>query len=107
MARFAAFLASLCCLVGAGCKKNEVPAGPSVPTLAAGDLRKVGTVRFETSCKAEVQAEFDNGVALLHSFFYEEAQRRFESIAARDPSCAMAHWGVAMTQYHPVWQPPS
>ncbi|MCU1275724.1 MAG: repeat protein, partial [Bryobacterales bacterium] len=45
-------------------------------------------------------------VALLHSFGYEEARRAFEDVAAADPACAIAHWGVAMTWYHPIWAPP-
>ncbi|HEV8700941.1 MAG TPA: tetratricopeptide repeat protein [Candidatus Polarisedimenticolia bacterium] len=72
-----------------------------------GDLSKVGTVEFPTSCSAKAQPEFLRGVALLHSFFYEEARRVFTSAATLDPSCAMAHWGVAMTYYHPIWAPPT
>ena len=81
----------------------------SAPTsdLAAGDLRKSGTVRFPVTCKAEVREDFQTAVALLHSFFYEEARKRFLDIAARDPQCAMAWWGVAMTWYHPLWAPPT
>jgi tetratricopeptide (TPR) repeat protein len=74
---------------------------------ALGDLGKVGTVEFPTSCSAKAQPGFLRGVALLHSFFYEEARRVFGSAAAIDPSCAMAHWGVAMTWYHPIWAPPT
>jgi len=74
---------------------------------ALGDLSKVGTVDFPTSCSDKAQPEFLRGVALLHSFFYEEARRVFTSTAALDPACAMAHWGVAMTWYHPLWAPPS
>ena len=71
------------------------------------DPGKVGTVDFPTSCSARAQPEFLRGVALLHSFFYEEARRVFTSAATIDPSCAMAHWGVAMTWYHPIWAPPT
>jgi hypothetical protein len=71
-----------------------------------GDLGHVGTVRFPVSCKGELQGEFDQAVAILHSFFYEESERRFRSIAARDPRCAMAWWGVAMSLWHPLWDPP-
>jgi tetratricopeptide (TPR) repeat protein len=46
-------------------------------------------------------------VALLHSFFYEEARRVFTSVAERDPKCAMAQWGIAMTWWHPIWTPPN
>jgi tetratricopeptide (TPR) repeat protein len=61
---------------------------------------KLGAVSFEISCKAEVQPEFDRGVALLHSFWHSEAQRVFEKVAAADPNCAMAYWGVAMSHFH-------
>jgi hypothetical protein len=72
----------------------------------AADLGRVGTTHFPLSCMPEVQGEFDRAVALLHSFFYEEAERQFSTVAAVDPRCAMAWWGVAMTQWHPLWEPP-
>lgn len=74
---------------------------------SAGDLRRSGTVRFPVTCEAAVAEDFQTAVALLHSFFYDEARRRFEDIARRDPGCAMAWWGVAMTWYHPLWTPPT
>jgi len=61
---------------------------------------KLGAVSFEISCKAELQAEFNRAVALLHSFWHSEAQREFEKVAATDPNCAMAYWGVAMSHFH-------
>ena len=66
---------------------------------------KLGTVHFEISCGAEAQRGFDRAVALLHSFQYEDAERSFAALAASDPSCAMASWGVAMCNYHPIWGP--
>jgi tetratricopeptide (TPR) repeat protein len=71
-----------------------------------GDLGKVGAVSFPTSCDPSLQAEFERGVALLHSFFYEEARRVFTEVARKDSECAMAHWGIAMTYYHPIWTAP-
>jgi tetratricopeptide (TPR) repeat protein len=70
------------------------------------DLGKVGTVSLPTSCKKAVQKDFDRSMALLHSFFYEEARIAFRAVLEKDPSCAMGHWGVAMTYYHPLWAPP-
>ena len=67
---------------------------------------KLGKVSFPISCKAAVQAQFDRGVALLHSFAYSAARETFQSVAEQDPHCAMAHWGVAMTLYHQLWDPP-
>lgn len=67
---------------------------------------KLGTVHFDTSCASEVKGSFDRAVALLHSFAYEVAAREFAAVGERDPGCAMAHWGVAMTQFHQLWSPP-
>ena len=72
-----------------------------------GDLRGVGKVAFPITCAREAQSDFTRGVALLHSFFYEEARRVFTSVAERDPKCAMAQWGIAMTWWHPIWTPPT
>jgi hypothetical protein len=67
-----------------------------------GDLRVAGTVDFPVSCTPAARPEFVRGVALLHSFFYEEARRIFADVAAKDPTCAMAQWGIAMTWWHPI-----
>jgi tetratricopeptide (TPR) repeat protein len=80
----------------------ETPVAPE-----PGDLRAAGTVDFQVSCAPAVRGEFVRGVALLHSFFYEEARRIFTSVAAEDPKCAMAQWGIAMTWWHPIWTPPT
>ena len=69
---------------------------------------KLGTVSFPTSCKPEVQQEFNRGVALLHSFTYRLADQAFHHVSQQDPACAIAHWGSAMTHYHQLWDlPPS
>ena len=60
---------------------------------------KLGRVHFETSCSPEVTEAFDRAVALLHSFSFSTAKQAFLDVVAADPSCAMAHWGVAMTQW--------
>jgi tetratricopeptide (TPR) repeat protein len=67
---------------------------------------QLGTVHFSVSCAADVQKPFERGVALLHSFWYEEAEKEFVDIAADDPHCAMAHWGVAMSLWHQLWNEP-
>jgi tetratricopeptide (TPR) repeat protein len=56
---------------------------------------KLGKVTFPTSCDPKLQAEFERAVAMLHSFWYASAERAFPDLAARDPSCAIAHWGYA------------
>jgi len=70
------------------------------------DLDRVGNVSFPVSCLPGQQAKFEQAVAVLHSFWYEESERQFREILAADPSCAIALWGVAMSLYHPLWQPP-
>jgi len=72
-----------------------------------GDLRAAGAVDFKVACAPGARSEFNRGVALLHSFFYEEARRIFTSVAEQDPKCAMAQWGIAMTWWHPIWTPPA
>jgi tetratricopeptide (TPR) repeat protein len=68
---------------------------------------KLGAVSFPTSCAPAVQSQFEHGVALLHSFEYEVADAQFEEVAKKDPRCAMAYWGQAMTFYHELWDRPS
>ncbi len=72
---------------------------------AAGGKDTLGTVEFPVSCDADAQQWFTRGVALLHSFTYEESAESFRTAAAKDPRCAMAHWGLAMTEYHQLWEP--
>jgi predicted Zn-dependent protease len=67
---------------------------------------QLGTVTFPVSCAPGVQKPFERGVALLHSFWYEEAEKEFMQISARDPNCAMAHWGLAMSLWHQLWNEP-
>jgi hypothetical protein len=81
--------------------------GDDSKALAPGDLRAAGSVDFKTSCKAEVAADFNRAVALLHSFFYEEARNIFTKVATQDPACAMAQWGIAQSWWHPIWAPPT
>jgi len=67
---------------------------------------KLGKVFFQTSCAPGIQEQFERGVALLHSFAYAAAESAFQAVAEVDPQCAMAHWGVAMTYFHQLWEPP-
>ena len=68
---------------------------------------KLGTVSFPTSCAAKQQKPFERGVALLHSFVYEEASQQFQQIAQQDPHCAIAYWGQALSLYHQLWSRPT
>ncbi len=67
---------------------------------------RLGSVNFAVSCSAQTQAQFSRGIALLHDFWYAEAKPQFERIAKDDPSCAMAHWGIAMSAFHQIWDRP-
>ena len=67
---------------------------------------KLGVVSFPISCRPEVQQQFDRGVALLHSFAYADARNAFQGVVQQDKRCAMAHWGIAMTYFHQLWDPP-
>ena len=65
--------------------------------------KEFGSVHFLTSCAKDVETDFNRAVALLHSFQYEQAREAFGRVAERDPKCAMAQWGVAMSYYHGLW----
>jgi len=115
--------ASLLCAVSLA-KMKKLFCAPSILTLLAscmaataqqhhhhraegGDanagLEKLGAVHMPISCAASVQAPFERGIALLHSFWYEEALKQFQSVAAADAQCAMAQWAIAMTEWRPFW----
>jgi len=67
---------------------------------------QVGTVHFPSSCAASVQKSIERGVAMLHSFWYEEGEKEFMQIEQDDPRCAIARWGVAMSIWHQLWNRP-
>ncbi|MEO5984889.1 MAG: hypothetical protein ABIP80_05250 [Ferruginibacter sp.] len=69
--------------------------------------KQFGEVAFETSCSGEEKKDFNLAMALLHSFEYDEAEKAFANIIDKEPACAMAYWGVAMSNYHPLWAPPT
>jgi tetratricopeptide (TPR) repeat protein len=68
---------------------------------------QIGRVNFPVSCQPRAQRLFNRAVAWLHSFEYEQAEKVFEEVAAADSRCGMAHWGVAMSNYHIIWAPPT
>lgn len=65
-----------------------------------------GTVQFITSCSPKTKKDFDLAIALLHSFEYDEAEKVFAKVIEQEPTCAMAYWGVAMSNYHQLWPSP-
>jgi hypothetical protein len=66
-----------------------------------------GEVNFPISCGPAAQKSFDQAVWTLHSFWYPEALKAFAAIAQAEPDCAMAYWGVAMSNWYPLWYPPT
>jgi len=58
---------------------------------------RLGTVHFATSCSSSAKETFNRGVAMLHSFWFSAAIDSFNEVLKADPSCAMAHWGIAMS----------
>src|SRR5215472_12823784 len=65
---------------------------------AASAEERLGEVNFPISCDPAAQAQFNRAVALLHSFFFPETVKAFSAIAEKEPSCAMAYWGIAISQ---------
>src|SRR5687767_11365040 len=77
------------------------------PEQAHDHSPKLGKLSFETSCSSQAGAAFKLGLGWLHSFEYDRAEKEFATAAAADPGCAIAHWGLAMANYHPLWAPPT
>ncbi len=87
----------------------------SFPSFADGDHQhheeltqeQLGTVHFPVSCTPEAQKTFQKGVALLHSFWYEEAEKTFVEVDKQDSKCVMSGWGLAMSLWHQLWNRPN
>jgi tetratricopeptide (TPR) repeat protein len=65
--------------------------------------RLLGAVRFPTSCTAEAQPQLERGIALLHHMTFVASKSAFLEATTIDPECAIAYWGAAMTNVHPLW----
>ena len=74
---------------------------PAQHDHAAAGTDQVGSdsVSFLTSCTPALRQDFNRAVALLHSFWFAQAIAAFEAVAAKDPSCAIAYWGVALSRW--------
>jgi tetratricopeptide (TPR) repeat protein len=57
-----------------------------------------GEINFPISCSAAAQMQFNRAVAMLHSFYFPETVKAFTALAQQEPSCAMAYWGIAISQ---------
>jgi tetratricopeptide (TPR) repeat protein len=71
------------------------------------DGEMFGTVSFSATIPDSLQKDFNIAIALLHSFEYDEAEKMFAKLIDQSPDCAMAYWGVAMSNFHALWAPPS
>ena len=101
----------------AGCQgKNSAPSPALIAgiSLKRGDIiscgspdKQFGQVDFAMSCDEKTKKDFNTAVALLHSFEYDESEKMFAKIIDESPACAMAYWGVAMSNFHPLWNPPT
>ena len=98
---------------------NGISSGPTKESIAALNLKRgeiiacgpanneFGSVHFEISGPENVKGDFNTAVELLHSFEYDESEKAFSKIIDEDPNCAMAYWGVAMCNFHPLWESPT
>jgi len=109
-------ISAVCLLTCYSCKENKPPSQEAINAvnLKKGDVivcgppeKQFGDVAFETSCGENSKKDFNLAISLLHSFEYDEAEKAFAKIIDTNPSCAMAWWGVAMSNIHPLWTPPT
>jgi tetratricopeptide (TPR) repeat protein len=83
--------------------RQALPAEAAPPPAAA---KATGEVNFPISCGPAAQKIFNRAVWTLHSFWYPEAVKAFTEVTAAEPSCAMGYWGIAMSNWYPLWYPP-
>ncbi len=93
------FVAAFCGSAYAQAQKEvcHLPSATKPSTRPAQLMEGYGNVHMPITTKSpEAQKFFDQGLALLHSFWFYESDRSFERAAQLDPDCAMAQWGIAM-----------
>ncbi|HCK60736.1 MAG TPA: hypothetical protein DHW11_05870, partial [Gemmatimonadetes bacterium] len=73
-----------------------------IATPALAQFQNVGSIDFPTSASGEAQQHFLRGVAILHSFGWEQAREQFNAAQEIDPDFAMAYWGESLTYNHPL-----
>ena len=107
---FTCFVLLICCnnnKVGSDLSKTiDLKKGPVI-SCGPQDGEIFGSVSFDAAVPARSQKDFNTAIALLHSFEYDEAEKMFAKVIDEAPGCAMAYWGVAMSNFHPLWNPPS
>jgi tetratricopeptide (TPR) repeat protein len=96
--------------------KNPSPSSELIQqlNLKKGDIilcgppdAQLGLVHFDITGDEKTKEDFNLAMELLHSFEYDEAEKAFARIIDETPGCAMAYWGVAMCNFHPLWNPPA
>src|SRR5207245_10860872 len=100
--RIAAAILSVGLVSLAGLASAVAETGGKSPPAA-----KSGEVDFPISCSVTAQKKFNQAVWILHSFWYDEAVKAFTAVTAIEPECAMGYWGVAMSDWYPLWSPPN
>ena len=71
---------------------------PLNQTVVRANEERLGEVSFPISCSPAAQTQFNRAVAMQHSFFFPETVKTFSAIVEKEPTCAMAHWGIAISQ---------
>jgi hypothetical protein len=66
--------------------------------FAHADEERLGEVNLPISCSPAAQQQFNRALAMQHSFFFPETVKAFTAVAEQEPSCAMAYWGIAISQ---------
>jgi tetratricopeptide (TPR) repeat protein len=112
--RICIYLALLFCLSCKTKTRDFVSAAGSmdlkrgeIVSCGSQDGEMFGSVSFSASVPEKLRSDFNIGIALLHSFEYDEAEKMFAKVIDQSPDCAMAYWGVAMSNFHPLWVPPT
>jgi hypothetical protein len=106
--RFTCIVLLVVPLVITGCTKpadetSDEPAAIADAVVLDDAGRLLGAVRFPTSCTADAQPHLERGMALLHHMTYMASKKAFLKATKIDPECAIAYWGAAMTNVHPLW----
>ncbi|WP_137123848.1 hypothetical protein [Roseomonas sp. HF4] len=103
---FRPFLAGLAITTGLSVLPPD-PARAQAPQPAPSMTHRVlGTVNFPVQCSAQAQAEFNHGMLLQHSFWYQVAAASFQEVRRLDPGCTMSYWGEALALLTNPYAPP-
>ena len=93
------YVALIVCLISLAVAQHE--------HLHDGSPKIVGKVDFPVSCSKAAQEQIEQGLAMLHSFLFADAEEHFREAGISDPTCAMAPWAQAIGLYRPLAYLPS